>query len=70
MRNLIFSVEYYDQQTFLNPIQGVGLVGGGGGEGQDPPIGSVKAVTEAVQFLETFISAKHPILQCIYVCSI
>ena len=59
MRNLIFSVEYYDQQTFLNPIQGVELVRGRGG--QDPPIGSIKAVTEAVQFSETFISIKHPI---------
>ena len=60
MRNLIFSVEYYDQQTFLNPIKGE-WDWWGGGRGQDPPIGSIKAVTEAVRFLETFISIKHPI---------
>ena len=42
-------------------LRGSGIGGEGGGGGQDPPIGSIKAVTEAVRFLDTFISIKHPI---------
>ena len=49
MRNLIFAVEYYEEQTFLNPIKGGGIGGGRGGGAQDLPIGSIKAVTEAVR---------------------
>ena len=46
----------------LKPNKGGGIGGArGGGGGQDPPIGSIKAVTEAVRFLDTFISIKHPI---------
>ena len=44
----------------LKPNKGGGI-GGARGGGQDPPIGSIKAVTEAVRFLDTFISIKHPI---------
>ena len=46
----------------LKPNKGGGIGGGRRGEGgQDPPIGSIKAVTEEVRFLDTFISIKHPI---------
>ena len=45
----------------LKPNKGGGIGGGRRGGGQDPPIGSIKAVTEEVRFLDTFISIKHPI---------